>query len=227
MNFLLIPGAGGEAWVWSRVEAELIARGHYAVSIDLPADDESAGIEEYAERALTAVAASTNLLVAGLSLGAFTAALVSLQIEATSLVYVNGMIPLVGETPGEWWEATGHAEARAAKDVLEGRDPEAPFDPMMTFFHDVPTEVALEAGQHVRTQSNGPFTSSWSLPRQPDVPVHAVIGRNDRFFPLEFQKQLVEERLGVEPEIVEGGHLLPLGHPLELAALLESFAQLP
>lgn len=84
MNFLLIPGAGGEAWVWSRVESELIARGHAAASIDLPADDESCGIEEYAERALSAVDVGTNPLVVGLSLGAFTAALVALEIEAAS-----------------------------------------------------------------------------------------------------------------------------------------------
>ena len=226
MNFLLIPGAGGEAWVWSRVESELVARGHVAVSIDLPADDESAGIEEYAECALAAVTVGTNPLVVGISLGAFTAASVSLQIEATSLVYVNGMIPLVGETPGEWWEATGQAKARAAMDALEGRDPEAPFDPMMTFFHDVPTEIALEAEQHIRMQSNGPFTSSWSLPRQPDVPIHSVIGRDDRFFPLDFQNHLAEERLGIEPDMLEGGHLLPLGHPRELATLLESYAKL-
>ena len=225
MNFLLIPGGGGEAWVWSRVESELIARGHAAASIDLPADDDSSGIEEYAERSLSAVDVGTNPLVVGLSLGAFTAALVALEIEATSVIYVNGMIPLPGETPGEWWEATDQAMAKAANDVRDGRDPEAPFEPMTTFFHDVPAEVAVEAEHHNRMQSGGPFTSSWSLPRWPDVPAHAVIGRDDRFFPLEFQKGLVLERLGIEPQVIEGGHLLPLGHPLELATLLDSYTR--
>ena len=177
MNFLLIPGAGGEAWVWSRVESELIARGHAAASIELPADDESCGIKEYAERALSTVEDGTNPLVVGLSLGAFTAASVCLEIETTSLTFVNGMIPLPGETPGEWWEATGQPTAKAANDVRDGRDPEAPFDPLTTFFHDVPAEVAVEAEYHNRMQSSGPFTSSWALPRWPDVPIHVVIGR--------------------------------------------------
>ena len=220
MNFLLLPGAGGDAWVWSRVKSELIARGHAAASVDLPAEDESCGIEEYAESALSAVNVGTHPLVVGLSLGAFTAALVCLEIEATSLIFVNGMIPLPGETPGEWWEATGQATSKAANDVREGRDPGAPFDPMTTFFHDMPAHVVLEAEHHNRVQSSGPFTSSWALPRWPDVPVDVVIGRDDRFFPVEFQKLLAEERLGIEPQIVDGGHLLPLSNPLELATLL-------
>jgi pimeloyl-ACP methyl ester carboxylesterase len=227
MNFLLIPGAGGEAWVWSRVESELIARGHAATSIDLPADDQSCGIEKYAERALAAVEDGSNPLVVGLSLGAFTAASVCLEIETTSLTFVNGMIPLPGEPPGEWWDATGQPTAKAANDVRAGRDPKAPFDPMTTFFHDVPAEIAVEAEDHDRLQSSGPFTSSWSIPRWPDVPIHAVIGRDDRFFPLEFQKKLANERLGIEARIIDGGHLLPLGHPFELATLLESHTNSP
>jgi pimeloyl-ACP methyl ester carboxylesterase len=205
----------------------LIARGHAAASIELPADDESCGIKEYAERALSAVEDGTNPLVVGLSLGAFTAASVCLEIETTSLTFVNGMIPLPGETPGEWWEATGQPSAKAANDVRDGRDPEAPFDLLTTFFHDVPAEVAVEAEYHNRMQSSGPFTSSWALPRWPDVPIHVVIGRGDRFFPLEFQRSLAKERLGIEARIIDGGHLLPLGHPFELATLLESYTSSP
>src|ERR1700686_3175128 len=55
MNFLLIPGAGGESWIWHRVESELKSVGHHAVSVDLPADDETAGIEEYADIAQSAI----------------------------------------------------------------------------------------------------------------------------------------------------------------------------
>ena len=98
---------------------------------------------------------------------------------------------------------------------------------MTTFFHDVSAEVAVEAEYHNRMQSSGPFTSSWTLPRWPDVPIHVVIGRDDRFFPLEFQKRLAEERLGIEPRVIDGGHLLPLGHPFELATLLDSYTRSP
>jgi pimeloyl-ACP methyl ester carboxylesterase len=223
MNFLLIPGGGGEAWVWHRVEATLTTMGHN--SVDLPADNENAGVPEYCEVALAALGDRTMPHVVGLSLGAFTAALVCLEIPTASLIFVNGMIPKKGETPGQWWEATDHAPAKAANDLRHGRNPKAAFDPMATFFHDVPPEVIVQAEHHNRMQSNGPFTSPWVLTGWPDIPTHVVIGRDDRFFPAEFQRHITRERLGLEPEVIGGGHLLPLSQPFEVATLLDAWAR--
>jgi alpha-beta hydrolase superfamily lysophospholipase len=55
-TFVLIHGAGDVGWYWHLVAAELRARGHDTVSPDLPCDDDSAGLPEYAataRRALT------------------------------------------------------------------------------------------------------------------------------------------------------------------------------
>src|SRR5690242_21155447 len=38
---VLIPGAGGQAWVWHLVEADLRRRGYDAFAVNLPAADES------------------------------------------------------------------------------------------------------------------------------------------------------------------------------------------
>src|SRR6476660_3980024 len=35
-TFVLIPGAGGSAWVWSRVNRFLVEAGHEAIAVDLP-----------------------------------------------------------------------------------------------------------------------------------------------------------------------------------------------
>lgn len=43
-TYVLIPGAGGAAWYWHRVEPKLRALGHDVVAVDLPGDDESAGL---------------------------------------------------------------------------------------------------------------------------------------------------------------------------------------
>ena len=48
-RFVLIPGAGGAAWYWSQVVPLLVAAGHEARPVDLPGDDERAGIREYAD----------------------------------------------------------------------------------------------------------------------------------------------------------------------------------
>ena len=42
-TFVLIPGAGGSAWYWHLVEPELRQRGYEAISVALPAADDSAG----------------------------------------------------------------------------------------------------------------------------------------------------------------------------------------
>jgi hypothetical protein len=49
-TFVLIHGAGDVGWYWHRVEAELRARGHDTIAPDLPCDDDSAGLPEYADR---------------------------------------------------------------------------------------------------------------------------------------------------------------------------------
>jgi pimeloyl-ACP methyl ester carboxylesterase len=47
-----------------------------------------------------------------------------------------------------------------------------------------------------------------------------LAGRDDRFFPVEFQQELARTRLGVEPVVVPGGHLAALSQPDELTAAI-------
>jgi pimeloyl-ACP methyl ester carboxylesterase len=48
-TFVLIHGAGDVGWYWHLVEAELRARGHDVVAPDLPGDDESQQLDDYAD----------------------------------------------------------------------------------------------------------------------------------------------------------------------------------
>jgi len=50
-----------------------------------------------------------------------------------------------------------------------------------------------------------------------------VVGRDDRFFPAEFQRQVARERLGIDVDEGPGGHLVALSHPVELADLLDRY----
>jgi pimeloyl-ACP methyl ester carboxylesterase len=64
------------------------------------------------------------------------------------------------------------------------------------------------------------FETRFPLTRWPDVPTTVLAGRNDRFFPYEFQRRIARDRLGVEVEQLPGGHLLALSQPEALAARL-------
>jgi pimeloyl-ACP methyl ester carboxylesterase len=69
-------------------------------------------------------------------------------------------------------------------------------------------------------QADRPFGEPWPLAGWPDVPTTGVAGRDDRLFPVEFQRRVARERLGVELDVIPGGHLLALSQPEALAAYL-------
>lgn len=62
-TFALIHGAGDVGWYWHLVEAELGERGHDVVAPDLPCDDDSAGLSEYADTVIEAIGERTDLVV--------------------------------------------------------------------------------------------------------------------------------------------------------------------
>jgi pimeloyl-ACP methyl ester carboxylesterase len=133
------------------------------------------------------------------------------------------MIPLPGETGGDWWENTGQAEARRDKDRRDGRPEDAEFDVFTYFLHDMPAEVLDTAEANARPQSETPFGQPWPLDAWPDVPTRVLVARDDRFFPAEFQHRVAKERLGIAADEIPGGHLAALSHPVELADQLERY----
>jgi pimeloyl-ACP methyl ester carboxylesterase len=221
--FVLIHGAGSDSWHWHLVIPHLRAAGHEVVAVDLPVDDEECGLAQYADAVTSAVPAGSRPVLVAQSMAAFTAPLVAARIPVARIVLVAPMIPAPGESLGQWWEATGQAEAARRYARSEGRDPDAAFDPVETFLHDVDPEVVAAAGAHVRNQAQRPFGDPWPLESWPDVPTRVVIGRRDRLFPLEFQRRLVRERLDVEADEIDTGHLPALAAPAELSRLLLSY----
>jgi pimeloyl-ACP methyl ester carboxylesterase len=124
------------------------------------------------------------------------------------MIFVAAMVPRPGESPGDWWANTGHPPE------VFGRSPED------LFLHDVPADVAAESAGHVREQSGTPFEKPWPLDRWPNVPTRFLLCRDDRFFPADFQRRVVKDRLGFAPDEMDGGHLPALARPEELASRL-------
>lgn len=221
-TFLLVPGAGGDAWYWHRLVAELQRRGHEAIAVDLPAGDDAAGLAEYADAVVAAAGDRTGVLLVAQSMAGFTGPLVCERIPVAQLVLLNAMVPAPGESPGDWWDNTGFAAARQEQADRDGRRLEDDPDMLDAFFHDVPAEVTAEAmTRGALDQSGTPFEQPWPLAAWPDVPTRFLQGRDDRFFPVEFQRRVVRERLGIDLDEMSGGHLVALGHPVELADRLE------
>jgi pimeloyl-ACP methyl ester carboxylesterase len=230
-TFVLVPGAGGQAWYWHRVVPRLAFRGHDAVAVELPAGDEEAGFEDYVRTAVRAVppgaaraSGGAGLAVVGQSLGGLVAPVVAQQCSADLLVLVAPMIPRPGETGGEWWQATDQAGAFRRFAADQGRDPAA-MDDDTVYFHDVPASVRAEAMRRPVEQTDGPFRDPWPLDRWPDVPTRVVAGSGDRLFPPDFVAPLARQRTGVDPDLIDTGHLPALADPDALVDLLDRYAR--
>jgi hypothetical protein len=217
-TFALIPGAGGLAWYWHRVVPLLAAAGHEAIPVDLPADDKSAGLAEYADIVAGAVGDRDDVVLVALSLGGFTAPLVSERRPVSGLVFVNAMIPAPGETAGEWWANTGQPEARAEAAAAGGYGAE--FDEEIYFLHDVPPDVLADGEGRQRPEAGAAFESPCDFGSWPAVPIRVAVGAEDRFFPAAFQQRVAMDRLGVTADLLPGGHLIALAQPAALADYL-------
>jgi pimeloyl-ACP methyl ester carboxylesterase len=212
-TYVLIPGAASDAWYWHLVVPELRSRGGDVVAVDLPCEDDSAGLAEYADAVVEAIGDRTNLVVVAHSFGGFTAPLVCERMPVDVFVLVQAMIPAPGEPPGEWWTNTGY-EDEVSTDV-------SAFD---TFFNDVAPDLAAEAMRREMAQSETPMVAPWPLDEWPDVPTRFLLCSEDRFFPAPFMRRVVRERLGIEPDEIATGHMPMLARPQELAERLYGYA---
>jgi pimeloyl-ACP methyl ester carboxylesterase len=213
-TFVLIHGAGDVGWYWHLVAADLRDRGHDTVSPDLPCDDDSAGLAEYADTVVDAIGDRTDLIVVAQSLGGFTAPLVCHRVAVRLLILVAPMIPAPGEAPADYWTHTRYSdEARERYD-----------NDIALFYYDVPPQLAAEALKRARTQSEARLGEPSPLKAWPDVPTRVLICRDDHLFPAGFLRRVARERLGLTPDEIDGGHTPALSHPKELADRLETYA---
>lgn len=221
-TFVLIPGAGGMGWYWHRVAPLLEQAKQEAITIDLPGDDISAGLQQYAEIVIQAFGERSNAILVCQSLGAFTAALVCTRLAVDMIVFVNAMIPNPGETAGAWWQNTGAVEARVA--AAKARGYTAEFNMSTYFLHDVPEAVLRTGPPRAREQTETVFSERCGFAHWPKVPIHVIASAADRFFPLEFQRRVARERLKTDIDVIPGGHLVALSNSEALVDRLLCFA---
>jgi pimeloyl-ACP methyl ester carboxylesterase len=217
-TFVLIPGAGGAASFWTLLVPELERRGHQAIPVAIAQDDPDLGLADWAAAVEAAIPQpADDLVLVAQSLGGFLAPLV--RTPARAIVLLNAMIPNPGETPDQWWGNTGSGAAMRAADEAAGRDPE--FDLERHFLHDLDdTARAVLYAEPPREPSAKAMGDPCAFDRWPDVPIRVLVGRDDRFFPADFQRRIAAERLGVVADEIAGGHLAALSNPAGVADYL-------
>ena len=183
----------------------LVAAGHEAIAVDLPGDDETAGLSRYTELVVDAIGSRSDIVLVAGSLGGFTAPLVCEQVPVRQVVLVNAMIPVPGETARDWWAHTGALEAQDEAARAGGY---GPFELVTYFLHDVDATVAEEGERYQRSEADIAFTSVCDFAGWPATGVRVLAGRDDRFFPVALQRRVARERLGIEADVHSGWALV-------------------
>jgi pimeloyl-ACP methyl ester carboxylesterase len=211
-TYVLIHGAGDVGWYWHLVEAELRRRGHDVVTMDLPVDDDTAGLSAYADAVVDAIGDRDNLIVVAQSFGGYVAPIVCDRVPAKLMVLIAAMVPAPGETADDMFTKTRYAPTK----LDDSSD-------LAVFYHDVAPALAAEAISKARRQSETPGKEPWPLASWPDVPTRFLLCRKDRIFPAAWLRKVVWDRLGIIPDEIDSGHTPALSRPGELVEFLEVY----
>ena len=227
-TFVLIPGAGADPRVYDATIAALRELGHEGVAPPLPLDDPDATPSDHAAAAIAALPEPppTPLVVVGQSLGACAATIAAARLHPRRLILLAPMIPAPGESAGDWWRGTDHEAAIGPLIERHGTPSEWGEEAMAeVFYHDVDEATLAANAEYEGVPAPGLFAEPLPLPAWPDVPTTVLAGRDDRLFPLAFQRRVARERLGLEEVAeIDGGHLPMLARPRELADRLVDLA---
>ena len=138
-TYVLIHGAGDSAFYWHLLAPELRERGHEVVATDLPCDDDTATLSDYADTVVDAIGDRTGLVVVAQSFGGFTAPLVCERVPVDLMVLVAGMVPSPGKRGDDWFANTGYASAASDQDF----DPNSEMEVFSRILVEEPPELPI------------------------------------------------------------------------------------
>lgn len=200
----------------------LQARGHDAVTPDLPIDDPEASWSERAAVALRAVdGVSGPIAVVAHSNSSGYGTLVAAELDDPLLVY---LCPRLGE----------FAPPPDAPDPFRPGFPFPPRRPdganvwdreaaIAVMYPRLPREAAERLADHLRPSAPPP--GEFPLGQPADVATALVYTTDDEFFEPEWQRFAARELLGIEPIEIPGGHFPMIEDPEGLAELLDRLAR--
>lgn len=223
----LVHGGWHGAWCWDLVAAELAARGHTPVAMDLPAGDPDAGAERYAAAVTAALAAAGDVVLVAHSLGGLCAPLVG---GVRHVVYVAAMLPEPGVSVEDRARAGERMTRRGiGRGQTVGPDGSTRWDPdaaVEVLYPDSPPALARAAAARLRPQHWRVTAEPSPLAAWPDLPGTYVLCREDRVIDAGWARAAAARR-GLDLVELPGDHSPFLARPGELVDLLAHSGVLP
>ncbi len=242
--FCLVHAACQGASSWDLLIPELEKHGHKAVAMDLPIDNPSASLSDFASSVIEAIPKNEeDIIVVGSSMAGVVIPLVAAERPVQKLVFLGALIPYPGtSTLDQMYEdvdpdvikAAGFNAPATDKFKLFRDEPDM-FNPdsigknpledeaaaMELFFHDCEPDIARLAISKLRNHlSPAHITEVFPLQALPNVESLYIVCTEDRIIYPAWSKYAARKRLGVEAIELSGGHCPYWSRPVELADLL-------
>lgn len=227
-TFALVHGSMHGGWCWDLVVPELEALGHRAVAPDLPCDDPSADLDDYAATVIEALGdTEEQVVVVGHSLGSRTVPVVASRRPVHRMVFLCSLPVFARIEPEVLAGEMVTAAFRAAEyDVDEhGSERMRPTSAVDVFFHDCPPTLAAWAASKLRHQAKGPIHQDMPIGAWPDVPTSIVLTDDDQAINPSWAAAEAARWSGSEPVHLPGSHSPFLSRPAELARVLDELAR--
>lgn len=226
-TFGLVHGAWHGGWCWERLVPELEARGHRAITMDLPCDDASATFEDYAGVVTDALTdAPDDVVLVGHSMAGQTIPLVAARRPVARLVYLCALLPAVGRSLVD--QLGGEPDMLdvgyvAGLGEIDEQGRTAWVDPEVArryFYADCDEADARAAFDRLRPQAQTPYAVTFPLDAFPAVPASYIVCTEDHLVVPAWSRRAAKERLGLDAVELPGSHSPFLSRPAELADLL-------
>jgi pimeloyl-ACP methyl ester carboxylesterase len=216
--FGLVHGAWHGAWAWERLAPELEVRGHHPVAVELPSDDVSKGLDDYARTVADALGDAEDVVLVAHSLGGLTVPLVPALRPVARIVLVAALVPrpgqsLIDQLRGEDRGILMPGGRSADEDKrTEWTDAALAIEAL---YHDADPLDAAAAFARLRPQAAKPQIEKTPLTAWPDVPTEYVVCAQDRMVDPEYQR-----RQPFTLRTLSSGHSPMLSQPAALARLI-------
>lgn len=241
--FCLVHGAGQGAWCWDLLIPELEERGHKAVTMDLPIEDSSASLSDFADAVLRSLPKDEDdIILVGHSMAGTVIPIVASKRPVRKLVFLAALIPYPGtSTVDQFYEdipdmlkAAGYDRPEESK-LEKFRDEPDMFVPawigknplesealaIELLFHDCKLDVARWAVSKLRNhQSPAHLSGIFPVQALPNVECVYIVCTDDRTTSPTWSRYAARKRLGVNAIELPGGHCPHLSRPAHLASVL-------
>jgi pimeloyl-ACP methyl ester carboxylesterase len=222
--FCLVHGSTQNASCWDLLIPELAKRGHEAVRMSLPTNEPEASATRYADViAKTIPDGRDDTVVVAHSASGLFLPLVSQKRRVRRLVFLTSVIPQIGKSLRD----QVNDDSSMFNPEWLGKDPTKDDQLALKFlFHDCSPELSHWAlGTMSLMFARQAILEMCPLSVWPDVPSSYILCSEDRAIQPQWSRRAAQERLGVVPIELPGGHCPYVSRPAELAQVLNSLDQ--